>query len=144
MTGLHLLRPFAGWRRRGGAIATVDEAEDYVAHIAGLGFDRFTTWTRRAPARAEELEGGSVYFCRAGLTLFRMPWAGLEYDDRHHIWAILMRPEIVRVEAKRVGMVRGWRYLPADAAPADRPRPAATGDALPEHIARELKEIGLG
>ena len=148
MTALHLLRPFARWQRRDANgrrfdIKTVDQAEEWVAQIAGLGFDRFTTWTARAPARADELNGGSVYFCRAGRTLFRMPWGGLEYEDRHRVWAILMRPEIVRVEAMRVGMVRGWRYLEGRNPPADRPRPAAAGDALPEHVARELREIGL-
>lgn len=148
MTALHLLRPFSGWQRRDAngrrfAIETVDGAEEWVAHIAGLGFDCFTTWTARAPARADELEGGSVYFCRARRTLFRMPWAGLEYDDRHHVWAILMRPEIVRVEAKRVGIVCGWRYLEGRNAPADRPRPATAVDGLPRHVARELRETGL-
>ena len=51
---LHLLRPFARWRWRGERITTVDQAEDYVEHIAAHGFDVFYTGTTRAPRRAPE------------------------------------------------------------------------------------------
>ena len=140
---LHLLRGFVQWHdRRGfGEITTVDDAEAWVRYIARHGFEEFSTITMRRPARAEELEGGSVYFVRRGATLFRMPFIGLE--DYGGAWAILMRPELIRVERKRVGMVRGWRYMADADAPPDLPRMPLGSDDLPEHMRDELKELGL-
>ena len=139
---LHLLRGFVQWYdRRGGRgeIKTVDEAEAWVRHIADLGFERFYTWTSRRPQRGVELEGGSAYFVRSGRTLFRMPFLAIEHEGEGV--NIVMRPELIRVEKKRVGMARGWRYLAdADAPPDLAPAPDAE---LPPHLQSELKELGL-
>ena len=113
---LHLLRPYTGW-----------DVEEYTrdaaaAYVATLRRERgdfdFGTLTRRAPAvRGVELLGGSVYFCKGGVTMFRMPFRKL---DRRALgcW-ILMAPEIYFVASRHVGMVRGWRYLQPDDAPPD-------------------------
>lgn len=124
---LHLLRGFVQWTRRdsngrNGPIKTVDAAEEWVSHIASLGFDRFYTWTTRRPRRAAELEGGSVFFVggeRRAQALFRMPFVEVEEHDDG--FAICMRPELIRVERHFVGRVRGWRYLDAASAPPDLP-----------------------
>ena len=112
---LHLLRGFTQWRSG----KHLKDAEAYVERVRAAGYDVFYTWTKRRPKRADELKGGSVYFCRSGFTLFRMPFKRLVPIDGG--FRIEMKPEIIRVEAKRVGMVRGWRYLEGDVAPADTP-----------------------
>ena len=139
---LHLLRGFVEWhdRRTGKDIKTVDDAESWVRHIAEAGFDRFYTWSSRTPRRAEELEGGSVYFVAKRRTLFRMPFVAVEADGDG--CAICMRAQLIRVLPVYVGMVRGWRYLTdADAPPDQRPLPL--GDDPPPEMARDLKEMGL-
>ena len=145
---LHLLRGFVQWHdRRSGCdeIKTIDEAEGWVRHIADQGFDEFSTWTTRRVTRAAELKGGSVFFVGGSKrrhTLFRMPFIGLE--DYGDAWAILMRPELIRVEQRAVGMVRGWRYLADADAPPDLPAELSddTGK-FPEQMRRELQELGL-
>jgi len=144
MSALHLLRGFVEWydRNEGQEIKTVDEAEAWVRHIAELGFDRFYTWTTRRVTRAAELKGGSVYFVRQGRTLFRMPFAHIENDGDG--FAICMRPELIRVEEKRVGMVRGWRYLLGQDAPRDLPQVMLChGEDLPPGLEAALREVGL-
>ena len=138
---LHLLRGFVQWedRRTGEPIKTIDEAESWVRYIAEQGFERFITWSSRTPRRADEMEGGSVYFVAKRRTLFRMPFVEVEPDGDG--CAICMRPELIRCEQHAVGFVRGWRYLKDADAPPDLARPAA-GDPPPE-MARELKEMGL-
>ena len=141
-TPLHLLRGFVQWedRRTGQPIKTVDEAESWVRHIAEAGFERFYTWSSRTPRRAEEMEGGSVYFVAKSHTLFRMPFVEVEADGDG--CAICMRPELIRVLPHRVGWVRGWRYLQDADAPADAPRLDLDSDP-PPGMARDLKELGL-
>ena len=148
-TPLHLLRPFALWSWRGKPITTVEQAEEYVEHIASLGFDEFYTGTARAPKRVDEMKGGSLYFVRNKMTLFRMPFVCVE-DDRETARRfqgdvlIIMRPRLIRVERRRVGFLRGWRYLADADAPPDLPAPPATEtDELPEPMRRELEELGL-
>ncbi len=145
---LHLLRGFVQWNdgRPGcGQIKTIDEAEGWVRYIADRGFDEFSTVTMRRPARAAELEGGSVFFVggpKRRHTLFRMPFIGLE--DYGGAWAILMRPELIRVEQRAVGMVRGWRYLAdADAPPDLADAAPVEADDMPPAMRRELEELGL-
>ena len=85
-------------------------------------------WTRRRPRRAAELAGGSVYFVVRGLTMFRMPWAGIERvrdfapdatPEWLDAWAIVCRPQAVLVRSQRIYRLQGWRYLDANDAPAD-------------------------
>lgn len=141
MSQLSLLRGFVQWHDNwGDPITTVEGAEEWVRHIADQGFDRFYTWTTRRVTRADELKDGSVYFVRQGRTLFRMPFVRVEDDGDG--WAICMRPELIRVEHKRVGMVRGWRYLKAGDAPPDI-CPTDGGQASGQALPAELRELGL-
>lgn len=129
---LHLLRPFTQWRIKP---HTVDRAERYVRVIRQQGHDRFFTLTSRRPTRRDELlDGGSVYFVGNRRTLFRMPLLGIDRDERGY-W-IRMRPELIRVERKLVGRVRGWRYLEAADAPADLPH-TPTGEPRAARIAAD-------
>ena len=142
---LHLLRGFVSWEDRAGQpIRTVDAAVEWVEYIASLGFDRFYTWTTRRPRRAAELEGGSVFFVggeRRAQALFRMPFVTVE-DEGDGGFAIMMRPELIRVERRFVGRVRGWRYLAAEDAPPDLPQRDPAGD-VPADLAEALDELGV-
>ena len=148
---LHLLRGFVQWRdrRTGKDIKTIVDAEAWVKHVAELGFDSFYTETTRRPVRADELEGGSVYFVggpKRNQALFRMPFKELEDYGDGTLYGIAMRPELIRVRQDFVGRVRGWRYLRDADAPPDLPSQLSTdneqGD-MPEEMAAELKELGL-
>ena len=132
---LHLLRGFVQWtdRRDDTPIKTVEAAEEWVNHIASLGFDRFYTWTTRRPRRDAELAGGSVFFVggeRRAQALFRMPF--VEVEEYRGGWTICMRPELIRVERRFVGRVRGWRYLADADRPTDLPEHEPAGDLLDE------------
>lgn len=120
---LHLLRPYTEWRVKE---YTRDAAAAYVAELRReRGEFEFGTLTSRRPTR--DLAGGSVYFCKGGVTLFRMPFLRLR-PAGPSIW-VLMRPEVYYVASRHVGMVRGWRYLldadkPPDLDGVDRAAPA--------------------
>ena len=143
---LHLLRGFVQWRdKTGKPITTIAEADEWVRHIAGLGFDHFYTWTSRRPARGAELKGGSVYFvggAKRNQALFRVPFVDI-YEDGYG-YEITMRPELIRVRQDHVGKVRGWRYLRDEGAPPDLPAVEIAGVDMPPEMRRELKELGLG
>lgn len=109
---LHLLRPFTEWQSG----PTVEAAAEWIESLPDDG--HFSTTTSRCPKRVRQLERGSVYFCRSGHTLFRMPFVGVQ-PTMFGEFDILMRCELIRVEPKHVGMVRGWRYLRDDVKPAD-------------------------
>ncbi|MYE01497.1 MAG: DUF1489 family protein [Alphaproteobacteria bacterium] len=134
---LHLLRPYTGWDVEE---YTRDAAAAYVAELRRERGDfEFGTLTLRRPNRAEELVGGSVYFCKNGVTLFRMPFLRL-HPSAYHVW-VLMRPEVYYVASRHVGMVRGWRYLldadkPPDLDGVDRAKPAP-------RMPCNLRETGL-
>ena len=111
----------------------------------------FGSWTRRAPRRASELAGGSVYFVVKGETLFRMPFDGLEpvrdgFPDAPARFldhtAIICAPRVVMVEAYKVRRLCGWRYLDDADAPPDL-GPALDAALPPPAMARELRELGL-
>ena len=149
---LHLLRGFVQWRNRdtGKDIKTIEDAEDWVKHIAELGFERFYTETTRRPVRADELKGGSVFFVggpKRNQALFRMPFVEVEeYGGEGGMYGICMRPELIRVRQDFVGKVRGWRYLEDKDAPPDLPKvPLANSasDIMPPEMIADLKREGL-
>ena len=138
---LHLLRPFALWQWRGKHLTTIDQAEEYVEHIAAQGFDEFYTGTARAPRRASEMKGGSLYFVKNRIALFRMPFKRVEFDREtarrfQGEILVIMEPRLIRVEQRQVGFVRGWRYLEDKDAPPDL---VVSDDALPPDFPPDLR-----
>ena len=144
---LHLLRGFVQWYDRSARgkrvpIKTIEGAEKWVEWIAEQGYDQFYTSTSRRPKRIDELRGGSVFFVggpKRIWTLFRMPIIDI-YEGDGGMFDIAMRPELIRVEQKAVGQVRGWRYLEGDAVPPDVG--GVDNLARAEQIA-ELEKLGL-
>ena len=126
-----------------------------IAHLREVQAHRRTTQgalchlTRNGPRRAEEvLDGGSMYWVIAGAMVVRQRIIGLaaaKYDDGSACTAIQLHPALVPVAGRPTKPFQGWRYLAAEAAPADI---AAGGkvrglERLPETLRRDLRELGL-
>ena len=101
--------------------------------------------TRMWPKREAELvDGGSIYWVFKGVILARQRILSLsraESADGIQRCAITLDPEVVRVQPRPRRPFQGWRYLPAEDAPADLARDA--GPELPTPLALELALIGV-
>ena len=102
--------------------------------------------TRMVPKRIEELcDGGSLYWVMKGMVQCRQrlleirPFVDGEGISRCHL---VLEPEIVRTEWQPRRPFQGWRYMKADDAPADLNADDEAGE-LPDHLRRELTELGL-
>jgi hypothetical protein len=103
--------------------------------------------TRMVPKRAEELlDGGSLFWvikgaimCRQGLLAVR-PFVDKDGVGRCHL---VMERKVVAVEPRPFRAFQGWRYLTAKDAPRDLDRAAPGAAAMPEHLRRELRDLGL-
>ena len=76
--------------------------------------------TRTMPKRRDEvLDGGSIYWVIKGVILCRQKILRLDEvigSDGIRRCAIVMEPDMIRVEPTRKKAFQGWRYLaPADA-----------------------------
>jgi hypothetical protein len=105
------------------------------------------TWTRRRPTRAEELiAGGSIYWVIKGQIRVRQRVLRVDEvaDDAGETHArLVLRKEWILTDPVPKRAFQGWRYLAPEDAPADLDARAGTGDALPPHIAAELRALGL-
>jgi hypothetical protein len=104
--------------------------------------------TRMTPKRIDEiLNGGSLYWVIRGEIAAREKIIGLEpFRDKDGVGRcrIVMQPKVISVSPRPMRPFQGWRYLKADAAPADLTRTTATGlAAMPEPMRRELRDLGL-
>jgi hypothetical protein len=105
--------------------------------------------TRSFPRRAADIvAGGSIYWVIAGAMVVRQripAIAAASFEDGSACAAIHLDPELVSVAGRPTGAFQGWRYLTADAAPADiAAASGADGLAdLPPALRRELQELGL-
>ena len=105
--------------------------------------------TRNFPRRADEiLEGGSIYWVIAGATLVRQRIVDIRpdaWDDGTACAGLILDPVLVPVAARPTKPFQGWRYLAAEAAPADlsaMPQAAGAVD-LPAAMRQELQSLGL-
>lgn len=102
--------------------------------------------TRMWPRRADEiLDGGSLYWVFRGAVLARQQIEDLQEvigEDGIRRCAIVMNPEIVRVETRPRRPFQGWRYLSVDDAPPDITARGAES-ALPPDLALALDGIGV-
>lgn len=103
--------------------------------------------TRLKPKRAAELlQGGSLYWVFRGLILARQRIVEFsETDDAPPRCAMILDPDIVRVEPRPRAPFQGWRYLEASEAPRDIARGEGFSEeaALPPTLAHALAEIGV-
>lgn len=104
--------------------------------------------TRNTPKRSDEvLDGGSIFWIIKGYIRARQfvtgftPVTGRNGKPR---CAILLDPELVRVELSPHKPIQGWRYMEDEAAPPDLdPAGAAAIEGIPEEMAEELRTLGL-
>jgi len=105
--------------------------------------------TRMRPRRqAELLAGGSIYWVVAGFVQVRQPILDIRedtWDDGSPCAGLVLDPALVGVAARQVRPFQGWRYLPAEAAPADlgTSTEAHGAAAMPEALRQELRGLGL-
>ncbi len=110
-------------------------------------FGRLAHQTRMMPRRSSELlEGGSIYWVIKGLIQARQRLLAIERCTDHEgrpSTLLILDPELVRTVATPQRMFQGWRYLPADSAPADLDPGAGDLQEMPPEMAAELRSLGL-
>lgn len=126
---------------------------DDVAHLRKLQKERrrergrSVFYTRHMPRRREEiLDGGSIYWVIKGYIRVRERILGfipVVEDDGERYTLVRYDPKLVETVWQPKRPFQGWRYLPPQDAPPDRPAHAATEDRLPEAMAEELRALGL-
>jgi hypothetical protein len=103
--------------------------------------------TRMVPKRIEELlDGGSLYWVIRGQIMCRQNLIAIRpFVDKDGIGRcrLVLRPRVVPVEPRPFRAFQGWRYLAANDAPRDLDRAAPGARNMPEHMRRELQELGL-
>lgn len=101
--------------------------------------------TRNTPRQAAGLlDGGSMYWIIKGFVRVRQRLVGVEpvEDGEGTRCALVLDPQLVPTVLRPHRAFQGWRYLRADDAPADAMARQAETD-MPEHMASELRELGL-
>lgn len=103
--------------------------------------------TRMMPKReAELLAGGSLYWVVRGEVAAREKLIAIEqFRDSEGIsrCRIVMEPELITVSPRPMRPFQGWRYLADKDIPADLGSAAASIEAMPEAMRRELRDLGL-
>ena len=103
--------------------------------------------TRMVPKRdAELLDGGSLYWVIKGEIALREKILAIEpFRDSDGInrCRLVMQPKPVTVAPRPLRPFQGWRYLTDKDAPPDLGKAAASIEAMPEPMRRELRELGL-
>ena len=103
--------------------------------------------TRNFPRRAAEiLPGGSIFWVVNRVVLARQPLLDIvagARDEGSKGCDLLLDPTLVPVRGRLIKPFQGWRYLRAEDAPADDLAGYASGEALPEELARELRRLAL-
>jgi hypothetical protein len=133
---LHLIKLCVG-------IDSLDDLRARRARRAAEGMAA-TAHTRHAPKRVEELlDGGSLYWVIKGVVLARQRLLGFERrEEAGQAWCEIVMDGTIHPTAPQPRRAfQGWRYLPA----ADAPPDLALGDdgeAMPEDLARQLREMG--
>ena len=120
-----------------------DELSQLVARLDGRAEDgRVTITTRYRPRRADEMVGGSLYWIVKHRLAARSPILG--FGEAEGRCAITLGHPLIAVRSSPKRAHQGWRYLDAEAAPADladgADDPAA---AMPAALLGELTRLGL-
>jgi hypothetical protein len=100
--------------------------------------------TRMWPKRLEEvLAGGSLYWVIKGVISVRQSIVAIDdvIDNHGQRCGLYLDARLQRTSPQPRRAFQGWRYLEAKDAPADLSL-AAGGADLPEHLRRQLVELG--
>lgn len=116
------------------------------AEKTGGVFEQFHT-TRMVPKRVAELtDGGSLYWVIKGMVAARQPllevrpFTDPEGISRCHL---VLEPSVIPVRPRPCRPFQGWRYMPAEDAPADLGAVEADVEHLPETMRKDLRALGL-
>ena len=105
--------------------------------------------TRSFPRRRNEvLEGGSMYWVIGGTMLARQRIVDIIEDRREDntpCTGLILDPDLVPLIGRPTRPFQGWRYLDADAAPADLSgQETISGlDIMPAALQRQLRALCL-
>ncbi len=128
-------------------LAQWQDANRKMKHKATGRLCAYHTTFQTPKRQAELLDGGSLYWVIKGVVQARQRLVGFEdgtKDDGSPCCLLLLDREIVAVRPVPRRAFQGWRYLPADDAPADLGGTAGDSLAgLPAKMRRELAELGL-
>lgn len=111
------------------------EKRKYIAPVCG---------TRMWPKRADDvLAGGSLYWVIKGVISVRQRIVAIDHVTDNHgpRCGLYLDAELVRTAPQPRRAFQGWRYLEPKDAPADLGS-AQGGAELPEHLRRQLVELG--
>jgi len=126
-----------------------------IDHIRALQAERLRSnpllrhRTRNFPRRGPEvLDGGSLYWVISGSMLARQRIVDIVEDKRdggEKCAAFLLDTEVVPLIGRPTRPFQGWRYLAAEAAPADLDQAvmAVGEEMLPPVLRRELRALCL-
>jgi hypothetical protein len=120
----------------------VERVEDLEAYWRGDV--RRVVHTRQTPRRgAELLDGGSLYWVIKGVVQCRQAILAVETigEGAASRCEIVLRLPVVRTAPAPRRPFQGWRYLQAKDAPPDLAG-AEAGDAAPQDLVRQLRELG--
>lgn len=101
--------------------------------------------TRNTPRRAADLlDGGSMYWVIKGFVRVRQRLVGVEAvnDGDGPRCGLVLDPELTPTILRPHRAFQGWRYLRPEDAPADAAA-RESGTDMPDHMATELRELGL-
>ncbi len=120
-----------------------DELAQLDARLSGRAEGgRVTITTRYRPRRADEMAGGSLFWIVQHRLAARSPI--LEFGEADGRCAITLGHPLIAVRSMAKRAHQGWRYLEADAAPADLLDGADDpAGGLPAGLLSELTRLGL-
>jgi hypothetical protein len=134
--GCDSIKEFKGWIAERIRVAKLNGTPQHHIHV-----------TRMVPKRdAELLDGGSLYWVIRGEIAVREKLLAIEpFRDSAGInrCRLVMQPKVFSVAPRPLRPFQGWRYLAASDAPPDLGKAAASIEAMPEPMRRELRELGL-
>ena len=103
--------------------------------------------TRMVPKRIEELlDGGSLYWVIKGQVSARQSLIDIKtYTGSDGIGRceLILGPEVIETAPQPKRPFQGWRYLKPEDAPRDLGSIGEDVTEIPEHLRRELAELGL-
>ncbi len=103
--------------------------------------------TRMTPKRTPELlDGGSLYWVIRGEIACRQKLLDVRpFTDKDGVGRcrLVLDPKVIVTEPRPCRAFQGWRYLASGEAPRDLKRAAPGAAKFPEHLRRELRDLGL-
>ena len=92
------------------------------------------------------LQGGSIYWVIKRYIQVRQLIIDIRQSEiikGKKSCALILKPELIRTEIRRIRAFQGWRYFSVDDAPEDLQAPMTSGDEVPVALVDELKLLGL-